>query len=196
MYFIGVTTHQSSIMKVFPRWADYLGLDDVVIQGMNFRWHDEPENYRKAVAFIRQDPLSLGALVTTHKIDLLHGLPRPVRSAGSIRRADGRDQQHLEGRRAAGGTCQGSDHQRPGAGSVSARRALATNRRRSAGTGGRWVGDCHHLAHASEESRRESAVADHRHQSQPATTGGDPRFPRANRRGYSVGVSPHASRRK
>jgi len=71
MYFIGVTTHQSSIMKVFPRWAEYLGLGDVVMQGMNFRWHDEPENYRQAVEFIRQDPLSLGALVTTHKLDLL-----------------------------------------------------------------------------------------------------------------------------
>jgi len=32
MYFIGVTTHQSSIMKVFPRWAVYLGLGDVVIR--------------------------------------------------------------------------------------------------------------------------------------------------------------------
>ena len=71
MYFIGVTTHKSSIMKVFPRWAEFLGLGDVVIRGMNFRWHDEPQNYRNAVAFIRQDPLSLGALVTTHKIDLL-----------------------------------------------------------------------------------------------------------------------------
>ena len=71
MYFIGVTTHKSSIMNVFPRWAEFLGLGDVVIRGMNFRWHDEPENYRKAVAFIREDPLSLGALVTTHKIDLL-----------------------------------------------------------------------------------------------------------------------------
>lgn len=71
MYFIGVTTHQSSIVKVFPRWAERLGLGDVVMQGMNFRWHDEPENYRRAVAFIKHDPLSLGALVTTHKIDLL-----------------------------------------------------------------------------------------------------------------------------
>ncbi len=71
MYFIGVTTHKSSIMKVFPRWAEYLGLGDVAIQGMNFQWHDLPENYRKAVAFIREDPLSLGALVTTHKLDLL-----------------------------------------------------------------------------------------------------------------------------
>jgi len=71
MYFIGVTTHQSSIMKVFPRWAEYLQLGDVVMQGMNFRWHDEPANYRRAVAFIKDDPLSLGALVTTHKLDLL-----------------------------------------------------------------------------------------------------------------------------
>lgn len=71
MYFIGVTTHQSSIMKVFPRWAEYLGLGDVAIRGMNFRWHDEPANYRRAVAFIKDDPLSVGALVTTHKIDLL-----------------------------------------------------------------------------------------------------------------------------
>lgn len=71
MYFIGVTTHQSSIMKVFPRWADYLGLGDVVMQGMNFAWHDRPEHYRRAVDFIRRDPNSLGALVTTHKLDLL-----------------------------------------------------------------------------------------------------------------------------
>lgn len=71
MYFIGVTTHQSSIMRVFPRWAEYLGLGDVVMQGMNFRWHDDPEHYRRAVEFIKNDSLSLGALVTTHKIDLL-----------------------------------------------------------------------------------------------------------------------------
>ena len=29
-----------------------------------------PEAYREAVAFLKHDPLSLGALVTTHKIDL------------------------------------------------------------------------------------------------------------------------------
>jgi shikimate 5-dehydrogenase len=71
MYFIGVTTDQSSIMRVFPRWAEYLGLGDAAIRGMDFKWHDEPENYRRAVQFIKEDPLSLGALVTTHKIDLL-----------------------------------------------------------------------------------------------------------------------------
>ena len=31
LYFIGVTTTQSSIMKVFPRWSDILGLDARII---------------------------------------------------------------------------------------------------------------------------------------------------------------------
>lgn len=72
LYFIGVTTGKSSIMKVFPAWADYLGLKDAVIKGIDFKLHDDPAAYRKAVEFIRDDPLSMGALVTTHKIDLFH----------------------------------------------------------------------------------------------------------------------------
>jgi shikimate 5-dehydrogenase len=71
MYFIGVTTGKSSIMSVFPRWAEYLGLKDAVIMGIDCKWHDNPEVYRRAVEHIKSDPLSLGALVTTHKIDLL-----------------------------------------------------------------------------------------------------------------------------
>jgi shikimate 5-dehydrogenase len=69
IYFIGVTTGQSSIMKVFPAWADDLGLDDAAIVGMDFPLHADPALYRQAAAFIKSDPLSLGALVTTHKID-------------------------------------------------------------------------------------------------------------------------------
>jgi shikimate 5-dehydrogenase len=72
MYFIGVTTHQSSIMKIFPRWAEYLDLGEVHLQGVNFPRHDSPVNYRRLVQFIRDDPLSLGALVTTHKLSLFH----------------------------------------------------------------------------------------------------------------------------
>ncbi|MDG2385237.1 MAG: hypothetical protein P8N76_26435 [Pirellulaceae bacterium] len=71
MYFIGVTTHKSSIMNVFPRWANHWGLEDARIRGINFKQHDAPDNYRRAVDFIKHDPLSLGALVTTHKLDLL-----------------------------------------------------------------------------------------------------------------------------
>ncbi|QOX65267.1 shikimate dehydrogenase [Anoxybacterium hadale] len=70
IYFIGVTTEQSSIMRVFPKWADFLGLYSSVIKGIDFQPHSCAEAYREAVTFIKNDPLSLGALVTTHKIDL------------------------------------------------------------------------------------------------------------------------------
>lgn len=70
MYFIGVSTAQSSIMKVFPRWADHLGMADARLTGIDFPLHAEPAAYRAAVEFIKNDPLSQGALVTTHKIDL------------------------------------------------------------------------------------------------------------------------------
>ncbi|MUG71525.1 MULTISPECIES: shikimate dehydrogenase family protein [Paenibacillus] len=72
MYFIGVTTTQSSIMKLFPLWARELGLKDAVIKGIDIDIHADPEQYRECVRFIKEDPLSLGALVTTHKIDLYH----------------------------------------------------------------------------------------------------------------------------
>ena len=41
-----------------------------MIKGIDFPLHAEPDAYRDAVSFIKEDPLSLGALVTTHKIDL------------------------------------------------------------------------------------------------------------------------------
>ena len=71
LYFIGMTTGKSSIMRVFPRWAEHLKLGEVAIQGIDCQWHDDPAVYQRAVGFIKADPLSLGALVTTHKIDLL-----------------------------------------------------------------------------------------------------------------------------
>jgi shikimate 5-dehydrogenase len=70
IYFIGVTTDQSSIMRVFPKWADFLGLKGSVIKGIDFQPHSPADEYREAVEFIKNDPLSQGALVTTHKIDL------------------------------------------------------------------------------------------------------------------------------
>ena len=69
--FIGVTTSRSSIIKVFPLWMQALGHPEVVIEGVDLVLHDAPERYRHAVSQIKHDPLSVGALVTTHKIDLL-----------------------------------------------------------------------------------------------------------------------------
>jgi len=70
LYFIGVTTGKSSIMKVFPKWAEALGLGDVCIKGIDLPLHAPAEEYRAVVDFLKHDPLSLGALVTTHKLDL------------------------------------------------------------------------------------------------------------------------------
>ena len=72
MYFIGVHTQTSMIMRVFPPWAQALGLGDCELVGIDLALHDETERYREVVRFIKEDPLSVGALVTTHKIDLLH----------------------------------------------------------------------------------------------------------------------------
>ena len=69
MYFIGVTTGKSSIMKVFPEWAKALGID-AVMSGIDIAIHEKPEVYREVVEFLKNDPLSMGALVTTHKIDI------------------------------------------------------------------------------------------------------------------------------
>ena len=69
--FIGVTTGQSSIMQIFPRWRDRLGLgEDVVMRGVNLPLHAPTATYREVVVTIKEDPVQLGALVTTHKIDL------------------------------------------------------------------------------------------------------------------------------
>ena len=70
--FIGVTTGKSAMMRLFPLWARELGRPEVVIEGVDLKQHDTRDAYRQAVAQIKGDPLSLGALVTTHKIDLLN----------------------------------------------------------------------------------------------------------------------------
>jgi shikimate 5-dehydrogenase len=70
LHFIGVTTGRSSIQRVFPEWARHLGLGDCALHGIDFVPHDQPAHYREAVAFIKSDPLSRGALITTHKLDL------------------------------------------------------------------------------------------------------------------------------
>lgn len=72
LHFIGVSTLQSSIMSIFPRWAEALGLGACAIHGIDLPLHAPPKDYEAVVSFIRNDPLSMGALVTAHKIDLLH----------------------------------------------------------------------------------------------------------------------------
>ena len=71
-FFIGVTTSQSAAQRIFPRWMALLERSEVLLRGVDFRIHDEPAHYRQLVDLIKDDPLALGGLITTHKIDLLN----------------------------------------------------------------------------------------------------------------------------
>lgn len=105
-YFIGVTTTKSSIMKVFPLWMNEVGRPEVVIEGIDLKIHDREEAYRAATKQIKYDELSLGGLVTTHKIDLLNAardlfefLDPYARICGeisSISKCDGRLEGHAK----------------------------------------------------------------------------------------------------
>ncbi|MBV8584652.1 MAG: shikimate dehydrogenase [Verrucomicrobia bacterium] len=70
IHFIGVSTQGSSIRRVFPVWARELGLSNAELHGIDLPLHAGREAYRSVVNFVRNDALSRGALVTTHKIDL------------------------------------------------------------------------------------------------------------------------------
>jgi len=93
-------------MRVFPRWARRLELGNCRIRGIDLALHDQPERYRQVVSFIKTDPLSLGALVTTHKIDLyqaakdmfefLDPYARICGELSSISKRDGRLEGHAK----------------------------------------------------------------------------------------------------
>ena len=70
MVFVGVSTGASSIMRIFPRWSQLLGIDCDII-GCDLPLRAPASDYRQALAAIMADPAIRGALVTAHKIDLL-----------------------------------------------------------------------------------------------------------------------------
>ena len=99
--FIGVTTGGSSIMRIFPRWRDALGLGaDVEMTGWDIELGAPPERYRSLVERVRDERENLGALITTHKVgvweaanDLLDGadeLARLCREVSCLAKRDGR----------------------------------------------------------------------------------------------------------
>jgi shikimate 5-dehydrogenase len=69
--FIGVTTAASSINRLFPVWRDRLGLgQDLELLGVDLPIRAPRAAYRAVVQRIRHDPEQVGALITTHKLDL------------------------------------------------------------------------------------------------------------------------------
>ncbi|MET0844262.1 MAG: shikimate dehydrogenase [Mycetocola sp.] len=70
MGFVGVSTSGSSIMKIFPRWAEILDLPTRTLIGHDLPLDATAADYLALVEEIRDDPDHLGALVTTHKMGL------------------------------------------------------------------------------------------------------------------------------
>lgn len=70
LIFIGVSTGGSSIMRIFPKWSDILGLN-CDIAGVDLPLRAPAESYRRVLREIIDDPSASGALITAHKIDLL-----------------------------------------------------------------------------------------------------------------------------
>jgi shikimate 5-dehydrogenase len=99
LFFVGVTTGKSSILKVFPRWCDILGLD-ARIEGIDLAPNSAPEAYREAVLRLKNDDRSPGALITTHKLnvyraarDLFDGISEDaevLQEINSVSKRDGR----------------------------------------------------------------------------------------------------------
>jgi shikimate dehydrogenase len=69
--FVGVTTGASAMVPIFPRWRDALGLGDVELEGWDLPVGAPAARYREAVARLKAEDDVVGALVTTHKIDLV-----------------------------------------------------------------------------------------------------------------------------
>lgn len=69
--FVGVTASKSSINRVFPRWAEVLGLGPVTFDPIDLEPGVPAQTYRDVVGRIKEDPAYRGALVTTHKVRLL-----------------------------------------------------------------------------------------------------------------------------
>jgi shikimate dehydrogenase len=100
MGFVGVDTAHSSITRVFPLWADHLGLPTRRLRGHDVPLDAGDDVYRALVATMRDDETELGALVTTHKVriyqaaadlfDELDDFSRQCGEISSISKRDGR----------------------------------------------------------------------------------------------------------
>jgi shikimate dehydrogenase len=69
MLFVGVSTAGSSIFRLFPCWAEILGIE-ASIEGYDIPLGAPPDAFRRPVERIADDADLLGALVTTHKVGI------------------------------------------------------------------------------------------------------------------------------
>lgn len=77
MYFVGVSTGGSFMNALFPLWARALELGSARLEGIDVRLDAPAGDYVAVVEFIRGNAYARGALVTSHKVNL-------VRHAGPL----------------------------------------------------------------------------------------------------------------
>ena len=71
IWFVGVSTGQSLVHRAMPRWGPLLGLgSDVSVVGHDVPVGASAGTFRALLGSLSQDPLALGAVVTTHKVAL------------------------------------------------------------------------------------------------------------------------------
>ncbi len=68
-YFIGVTTAQSAMTRILPMWAQAWGLELDLI-GIDLPINASSALYQNAILNFKKDPKAIGAVVTTHKLNL------------------------------------------------------------------------------------------------------------------------------
>lgn len=68
MVFVGVTTGGSLINRLFPVWAEIMGIAPAQLEGHDLPLDVTPDRVCAAIQRIADDPAVRGALVTTHKI--------------------------------------------------------------------------------------------------------------------------------
>ena len=67
-WFIGVTTGKSMIMRLFPIWAEVLGIQGTRMHGVDLPPGVNGQEIRETIQELRENSDDLGALVTTHKL--------------------------------------------------------------------------------------------------------------------------------
>ena len=71
MQFFGVRTAGSLSFKLFPHWAQVMGLNDAILEGVDLPLSSDLGPHRAAVRSLKEDPQVRGALVTSHKVSVM-----------------------------------------------------------------------------------------------------------------------------
>lgn len=71
-YFIGVDTHNSAIMKIFPLWCEEFGIKNVDLVGYNIEIQGTKKKYQEVIKHLKKYENAKAVIVTSHKINFVY----------------------------------------------------------------------------------------------------------------------------